>query len=820
MKYLSGFLGSNFFSALGIFFFIFVFADVFKPQQNQNNFADGQISGIFIDFKTREPLEFVNFILTSLKDSNLVTGTTSGKDGRFLLKGIADGSYKAKVSLMGYKTRTRSNMVLSPKQKTIQLDTIYMIQKEIFTDEVKIVSDKYPIVYDKENKDKLIISPDRSWGNNAYELLESAPLVDVDIMTDAINIFGQKETKIYIDGMPMRFSGISESKDLRTLPFWEIDKIEIVMNAVAEYGVISDGGIINIVTKKNKIDQFSGSAGLNVNNDNSLSTNSGIKSTFGKLTLSGHYSNSYSKHNSNTTSIKRFDYENTSSYINQEGSKNNKTNDNGFSISASYRADTTCNITVQSSYRDNLRNNDIILANNILDQYYSEVSRSISTSAVRSLHKFLTNSISVRKYFDKKGHFLNGTILFVKNQMTQNNDVNRQQVTSSSFTEFLHYQKNTSANTNNSLNWTLNYNIPISQTIKFAALYSGSLKKLAMNSNYTSYDTVTQRYLENDAMRTLDKYYDNTHDLSLSGTGTVKKIQYDLGVWINNTTSTIKTIVPGLDYIVRSYSFNPTIGVSTDISESGRIQLRYSQRTTYPLNKYLNPYVDYSDSTNIIVGNPALKPSINGLYSVSYRIMEGKFFGSINVSYSLRTNNILPVSRMINSTTTKTTFENLATRKSYGLSFFFDDKVFNWLEIEPYFSVYQTELISPSVNNKGREWNSSISIKSSFEDFVFQFSCRYSSPSYNAQEKSKAAFSADAAAKIFLFDKSLALTLKVNDLFNTSNSNSDTYGAGFSSINSTREKTRIFALDIFYFFNSQAKENIVEQNSDEVPDDF
>ena len=175
---------------------------------------------------------------------------------------------------------------------------------------------------------------------------------------------------------------------------------------------------------------------------------------------------------------------------------------------------------------------------------------------------------------------------------------------------------------------------------------------------------------------------------------------------------------------------------------------------------------------------------------------------------------------MINSTATQTTYANLATTKLYWLSFYISDKLFNWLLITPYFSINQNEYIGSSANNKGRSWNSSISIKSSFEDFVFQFNCGYSSPSYNAQEKSKANFSANAAAKMLFFDKSLALTFRVMDLFNTSNSNSDTFGTGFSFTNSIKERTRVFTLDIFYFFNSQANENIVEENSDKVPDDF
>ncbi|MCK9424919.1 MAG: outer membrane beta-barrel protein [Ignavibacteriaceae bacterium] len=821
MKFLSRFFGSNFSKVLGIFLFIFVFADVLKPQQSYNNNADGQISGIVIDFHTKEPLEFVNFILTSLKDSNIIVGTSSGKDGRFTLMGIAYGTYKAKVSLMGYKTRTRSNMVLSPKQHIIQLDTIFLMPKEILTDEVKIVSDKYPIVYEKDNKDKLIISPDRRWGNNAYELLESAPLVDVDIMSGDIKMFGKENTIIYINGMPKEFSGIGAPEELRTLPFSEIEKIEIVMNPVAEYGLISDGGIINIVTKQNKTDKYSGNTGLNVNNDNSLKTNSGIRATLGKLTLSGNYKYSNSKHYQNTASLKEIDFENTSSYIGQEGSYISKFNDNYFSIGTAFPVDTTININFSSSYREHLRNNDRIIVNKTLDQYLTETSRSISNSVTRSVHQFVNNSILVRKSFDKKGHYFSGGVFYFKNRMIQNNDVNREQVISNSFMTYGTNQKNTSVNTDIWINWKLRYNRPISKVINLVGGYDGSSKKLAMNSTYSLYDTLTQRYLENVANSIMNGHNESVHNLSLSGSGTIFDFQYDLGMTAVQTSIKVENKVLNFTYQTHLFNLNSTASLSKNISENGRFSLRYSRLSINPSNNYLNPYVDYSDSTNIIVGNTGLKPMINNFYSVKYFIVDRDFNGIIGVDYTVTTNGIELVTHPINWTATQTTYENIVTRKSYNLALSLSNKFWGWMELSSDFYIRQFEYISPKVNNKGRMWSSGFGAKLSFDDLVFQFNCRYSSPSsYRIQEKSKANFSANAAAKMLFFDKSLALTLRVIDLFNTNNSNSDTYGPGFSSTNSIKERTRVFTLDIFYFFNSQANENIVEQNSDEVPDDF
>ena len=820
MRYLFGIFGCTTSKTLLIFLLIFVFADVLKPQLNHNNVADGQISGIFIDFHTREPLEFVNFILTSLKDSNIIIGTSSRKDGRFLLKGIAYDRYKAKVSLMGYKTRTRSNMVLSPPNKTIQLDTIYMMQKEILTDEVKIVSDKYPIVYDKENKDKLIISPDRNWGNNAYELLESAPLINVDIASGAINIFGKKSTKIYINGMPMEYSGIENPEELRAYSFSDIEKIEIVMNPLAEFGENAEGGIINIVTKNDKKVVYTVNTGLTLNTDNLLSGFASLKYNLGKLSLSGSYSNSYSKHKSNSSSSKIYDYEDTPVSINQLGNNSNKSNTNKFKFGAVYTVDSSSILNFISNYAEAYRNSDNILENTTMDQYNSQLNHYKSNKNSRTLQRFLTNLIIYDKSFDKRGHSFTGSMAFTKNRMTQLNDVGQRQLFANSLTEHAIAEKNSQENFNTNLFWSFRYNRPISKLLKIVGSYKGRYKKLVMNDYYTFYDTSKQLYVEDVSQKGMKNYYENAHDLSLNTSGTINNIRYGLGVLVNNTITTIENSVSSSTYTTRTVRFDPSFSVTTDISENGKISLGFTRWTTYPRHEFLNPYADYSDSLHITVGNPDLKPAVANIYSASYSIMDGDFFGIIGAGYALTTNGIQQVSSLINSNVMRTTYENLATQKSYGIWFSFNGKFFNWLEIGPNLSIDQNEYISPTVNTKGRQWSSSMGTKLSFDQFKFQFDFRYSSSSISAQQTNKANFSANAAAKTLLFDKSLSLTFRVTDIFNTKNNNYDRSGSNFSVVNNTRENTRIFRLDISYFFQSKANDNIEELRNEEVPDDF
>ncbi|MDP3682494.1 MAG: TonB-dependent receptor, partial [Ignavibacteria bacterium] len=380
-------------------------------------------------------------------------------------------------------------------------------------------------------------------------------------------------------------------------------------------------------------------------------------------------------------------------------------------------------------------------------------------------------------------------------------------------------QKNSQENFNTNLLWSFRYKRPITKLLNIVSSYKGTYKKLVMNDSYTLYDTLKQLYVEDVTRMVLQNQYENTHSLSLSGSGAVANFQYDLGVFIEYITSTIKNNVSGSDYVTHFHSFNPSFLISKDLSENGRIRFSYTRRTYYPLNKFLNPYTDYSDSTHLIVGNPKLIPGIRTTYSAKYSIIDGNYGGDISASYSLTTNGIQSVSTLINSTVMRTTYENLATQKSYGIDLSFSGRFFNWLEIGPNLSVDQNEFISPTVNTKGRGWSSYMRTKLSFDQFKFQFDFQYSPSSVYAQQTNKANFSANAAAKTLLFDKSLSLTFRVTDIFNTKNNNYDRSGSNFSMINSTRENTRIFTLYISYFFQSKAND-IIEEPLEEVPDDF
>ena len=109
----------------------------------------------------------------------------------------------------------------------------------------------------------------------------------------------------------------------------------------------------------------------------------------------------------------------------------------------------------------------------------------------------------------------------------------------------------------------------------------------------------------------------------------------------------------------------------------------------------------------------------------------------------------------------------------------------------------------------------------SFSNLRFEASINYSSASITAQEKTKPDWSMDAGAKLLLLHKTLSLTLRASDIFNTRNSNNSQSGTGLLITNNIKQTTRIVSLSLSYYFKLEAQEMIEpEIPYDVLPTEF
>ena len=195
----------------------------------------------------------VDFATVYLKGTNY--GGTTNEEGIYHLQAPA-GEYTLVVSAIGYKTvekpvklmrgeRTKMNVVISPQATEL--------------DEVVVVSNGVTRL--KRSAFNAVALDTKALQNstqNLSEALAQAPGKkiresggvgsDMQLMMDG---FTGKHIKIFIDGVPQE--GVGSSFGLNNIPVNYAERIEVYKGVVpVGFGTDAIGGVINIITKKNR----------------------------------------------------------------------------------------------------------------------------------------------------------------------------------------------------------------------------------------------------------------------------------------------------------------------------------------------------------------------------------------------------------------------------------------------------------------------------------------------------------------------------------------------------------------------------------------
>ncbi len=218
-----------------------------------NTYADGitdggQVRGIVYDQKSKQPIEFATIALFSSIDSTLVTGTITDPNGNFHATKIAEGRYYMKVNFLGYKELLYNGLVIDRSNLRLDIGKIFMETSSQLLEEVEITNDRNSVEFHIDKKVVYVGDQMTAASLSAVEVLENVPSIRVDVEGN-VSLRGSTGFTVLIDGKP---TVLDPSEVLRQTPVATIEKIEIITNPSARYQPDGTGGIINIITKKNR----------------------------------------------------------------------------------------------------------------------------------------------------------------------------------------------------------------------------------------------------------------------------------------------------------------------------------------------------------------------------------------------------------------------------------------------------------------------------------------------------------------------------------------------------------------------------------------
>ena len=223
-----------------------------RPSQK----ISGEIFGNIIDSVTQAPMGYVTVLAVKHPDSSMAGGVISSDNGNFAITDLKPGIYDIKFTFIGYETKVIPNIKITPQHRTHQIKDLAFSPKVL--DAVEVVGDKPIVTYEIDKKVINVEDQITTTGQTAVEVLENAPSVTVDADGN-VSLRGSSSFTLLIDGIP---TAMDANDALATIPASTIKDIEIITNPSAKFDAEGTSGVINIITKKNKLEGVSCLANL------------------------------------------------------------------------------------------------------------------------------------------------------------------------------------------------------------------------------------------------------------------------------------------------------------------------------------------------------------------------------------------------------------------------------------------------------------------------------------------------------------------------------------------------------------------------------
>ena len=563
----------------------------------------GKVSGNVADSLSKAPAEFASVALLRLRDSVPVAGSLTDEKGNFEIQEVPPGRFILKISSIGYADYSGPVLTITPEEQLVNLGKIFIHGKAKRLEEVDVTGEKSEFVNSLDRKvynmDKNIVNT----GGTATEVLRNIPSVTVD-MDGNISLRGSGNVNVLIDGKPSGITGSTRQAVLQQVPASSIERIEVITNPSAKYDADGMAGIINIVTKKDKLKGINAniSAGIGTNEKYNLAAGGNYRTK--KFNLFANYSFRHEKRISTGESV-RENFYGDSIFYNLSQSHGNQVSDMHVGkggLEYYLNESVSLGASVTATMRNEERPEYIT--------YQTENAQRVQTSSFirdnmdEGDHSSLDYVIDFRKAFKKNKGELTAAASYSTSGRNSNDVIN----TLTDAYQLLLRQEVKNETDQSVGNFQADYTLNFSNAAKVEAGWKSVLRSIDAISNGKNYFPSSE--ISSDDPRFTDHfiYDEQIHAVYVTYSGKFNKFDYQAGVrgedYLNGGRS--KTIA--LDFDNEYQNIYPSGFIKYHLAKTQEVQASYSRRVNRPESRTLNPFIDFGDTLTLRKGNPELKP--------------------------------------------------------------------------------------------------------------------------------------------------------------------------------------------------------------------
>lgn len=745
---------------LRLLILLLLFAPTFLFAQN-----GGLILGKVTD-NTFVPMEFVTVVLMKPGESDLIKKQVTDAKGNFKLDGIADGNYYIITSFIGFPNLKSRPILIDATHRRINLGDIKMDGGTKSVDEVSVVA-KRPMYSNSIDRKVYDVTQDvMAKSGSASEVLANVPLVQVDI--DGNVSLRNSSAMILINGKVSPLMGKNAAAALQQLPANSISRIEVITNPSAKYKPDGSGGIINIVLKKDTKRGLNGSVTGNLGNGNRANGNVLVNYNPGKINVFGSYSIKQDLRERSSTNYRTQTDLSTGSqlFYSDISSQNTKPFSNTAAVGLDFTPTDKTSFGVSGNYYlRTLRKHDFtaksIKSATATIQDYDRKRENFEQEknvdgAFYAEHIFKKEDHKIRLDFDishspevEDNHYTNA-YRFPAGADQLDNTVIKQ------------IQDNSHA--------ALSYENPINEHSKLEAGYDGQYNREDLDFYGANFDRTAGTFITDLSKTNRFIYNENIH--ALYGTYALewKKLGVMIGLRGEYSDIVSKLITTNTTVPNNYFKLYPTLHLSYKLNEKNEMQLNYSRRVRRPEADDLNPFAEYSDPTNIKVGNPLLRPEIVHSVEVGYKWGNNVISVLPGLYYRYTFNRFTSITTPLNDTVLITRQENLNNDRAIGADLVLTIRPSDKLDINLVPNAFYNEINASNLGYSTKKstitWSASMNASYSLPwGTAVQLKSNYRSARITPQGKYLPSFVMNIGARQEILKKKGSVYFTVSDIF-------------------------------------------------------
>ncbi len=757
------------------------------------------VKGKVSDKKTKKPVEYATVAVYKKEDNSVVTGTISDENGEFKIKGLDPGEFYIVISFLGYDDKKYDNVIIDKTRTTLDLGEIIMGSSSQNLDEVEVVAERQSVEYKIDKKVVSVGKQMTSASLSAVEVLENVPSIRVDIEGN-VSLRGSTGFTVLIDGKP---TVLDPSDALRQIPASTIENIEIITNPSAKYQPDGTGGIINIISKKNRLQGVQGLINLKAGtfsqyggdfllNWRKKSVNFYVGGDYNNRPFPGESYGERQTTSNGVTSIKKSWGESDREF-------------NGGSLRTGLDWDITDNDFFSIGFRTGMFD-----MNNESNQKYITTTDPASTE-IEEINKsesgrgggYYSITGNYQKKFAQKGHELSAQLNYryrdseedSKTWLYESNSTN---VTSGTST----------TEDGPSKRWELriDYTKPIGENNRFEAGFQGR--------NNNSDDITTLSYWNTDITgfelqpdyNNSTNYDRNIYALYTTYNGEYGKLGYQIGLR-GEYTDRVITNKSGEEYTIDRFDYFPTLHLSYQMPNENQLMGSYSRRIDRPRGFFLEPFLTWEDMYNVRKGDPNIEPEYIDALEFGYLKKWNKSQLSLEAYYRSTHNKVERIKSVYDEDVLLTSFANVGTDYSIGIDANYNVPLFKWWEMNLMGNLYNYRVEGSyndeSFDNHSFNWSSRVNNTFKvIKKIQLQFNGDYNSPTVTSQGETEGYYTFNGAVRMDFLDRKMSATMQVRDIFGTAERVSITQDDDFYNYSKWKTKAPFVSFTLSYRLNN------------------